>query len=86
MLIYFSQSSVVRGAALRGLENIAPRVKHARKHYGISVNTSFREGIDPEWRIYYDRLDNRKLCTGRMEWLISKASHQIQFQFIEVVG
>ncbi|KAM0129318.1 hypothetical protein ACHAP3_007821 [Botrytis cinerea] len=48
------QSAVVRGAALRGLEGIAPRVKHLRRHYGISLDKSFREGIDPEEDSYVD--------------------------------
>jgi len=76
MLICSSQSAVVRGAALRGLENIAPRIKHARKHYGISWSDHFREGIDSESNAFYDNIDNKKLCRGRMKWLISKASHQ----------
>ena len=61
------------GAALRGLEGIAPRIKHVRRHYGISLRMDFREGIDPEDNAYYDLLDNkRKMCRSRMEWLISK--------------
>jgi hypothetical protein len=73
-LIHFSQSAVVRGAALRGLEGIAPRVKHARRHYGISLGMPFRAGIDPEESAYLDSLDDSKLCRGRMQWLISKVS------------
>ncbi|THV47569.1 hypothetical protein BGAL_0302g00120 [Botrytis galanthina] len=37
------QSAVVRGAALRGLEGIAPRVKQIRRHYGICLGKPFRE-------------------------------------------
>lgn len=65
----------MRGAALRGLEGIAPRVKHLRRHYGISLDKSFREGIDPEEDSYVDVWGNLKRCRGRMEWLILKASH-----------
>jgi hypothetical protein len=75
MLILLSQSAVVRGAALRGLEGIAPRMKHVRRHYGIELTMPFREGIDPEEKHFFDRMDNGKRCRRRMEWLISKASN-----------
>lgn len=68
----FSQSAVVLGAALRGLEGIAPRVKHARRHYGIALHMPFRDGIDPEDKVYTNPWDNTKRCSDRMEWLISK--------------
>jgi hypothetical protein len=64
----------VLGAALRGLEGIAPRVKHARYHYGIALNMPFREGIDPEDKGHTSPWDDGKLCSDRMEWLISKVS------------
>lgn len=70
----FSQSAVVLGAALRGLEGIAPRVKHARRHYGIVVHMPFREGIDPEDKAFTSPWDNTKRCNDRMIWLISKVS------------
>lgn len=76
MLILLSQSAVVRGAALRGLEGIAPRMKHVRRHYGIDVVKRFREGIDPEEKHFFDRMNNTKRCHSRMKWLISKASNQ----------
>jgi hypothetical protein len=65
---------VVRGAALRGLEGIVPRMKRARRHYGIGVNITFREGTDPEERAYIDDF-NSKMCSGRVDWLIAKASY-----------
>jgi hypothetical protein len=74
VLIRFSQAAVVRGAALRGLEGLAPRIKHARRHYGMAVFLPFRENIDPKDRSFVWNLDNVKYCLGRMEWLISKAS------------
>lgn len=73
LLMLFSQAAVVRGAALRGLEGLAPRIKHARRHYGIDLSMNFRESVDPESRSYLSKLDNRKLCSGRMRWFISKA-------------
>ncbi|KAH8762343.1 Hsp70 family protein-like protein [Hyaloscypha finlandica] len=61
------QSAVVRGAALRGLEGIAPRMKRARRHYGIGLCFRFREGTDPEELAYIDEFDNIKMCRGRGE-------------------
>jgi hypothetical protein len=50
-------------------------MKHVRRHYGIELSMPFREGIDPEKKHFFDRMDNMKRC-DRMEWLISKASNQ----------
>ncbi|TGO11634.1 hypothetical protein BTUL_0105g00240 [Botrytis tulipae] len=66
------QSAVVRGAALRGLEGIAPRVKHLRRHYGIRLGFPFREGIDPENQSFIDCWDNIKYCGNRMSWPANK--------------
>jgi hypothetical protein len=66
---------VVRGAALRGLEGIAPRIKRARRHYGFSISKLFREGIDPEETAYIHDFDDLKYCGGRVEWLIAKARY-----------
>ncbi|KAH8587066.1 Hsp70 family protein-like protein [Bisporella sp. PMI_857] len=73
-----SQSAVVRGAALRGLEGIAPRMKRVRRHYGFIMGLPFREGIDPEEKAYYRQLSNEKLCDGRVKWLISKGDEVVQ--------
>jgi hypothetical protein len=72
-----SQSAVVRGAALSGLEGIAPRVKHARRHYGIALDMEFRAGIDPESLSYHDHWDNTRRCKNRMQWIISKVSSSV---------
>jgi hypothetical protein len=72
-LIFWRQSAVVRGAALRGLEGIAPRMKRARRHYGIGLGIQFREGTDPEELAYIDDFEV-KMCRGRVKWLIAKAS------------
>jgi hypothetical protein len=71
-----SQSAVVRGAALRGLEGIAPRMKQARRHYGVALGMPFREGKDPEEKAYIREFDDEKYCNGRMKWLISKVCNQ----------
>jgi hypothetical protein len=69
----------VQGAALRGLEGISPRVKHARRHYGFAISNDFREGIDPEDDAFFSQFDeNRKLCSNRIWWLISKVCLVIQ--------
>jgi hypothetical protein len=73
LLTFWRQSAVVRGAALRGLEGIAPRMKRARRHYGIEVGFYFREGTDPEELAYIDDFDVKR-CDGRVAWLIAKAS------------
>ena len=66
---------MVRGAAIRGLEGIAPRMKRARRHYGFGLNIPFREGIDPEERAFIGDFDDLKYCRGRVRWVIAKASH-----------
>ncbi|KAF7946500.1 hypothetical protein EAE96_009497 [Botrytis aclada] len=72
------QSAVVRGAALRGLQGIAPRVKHLRRHYGSGQAMDFREGIDPEEFFTIDLWGDRKLCNGRIGWLISKGENIVK--------
>ncbi len=76
ILIVLSQAAVVRGAALRGLEGTAPRIKYVRRHYGIRVGEVFREGIDPEESAYTSVIDDTKRCGRRLRWLISKVSYQ----------
>ncbi|KAF7896081.1 hypothetical protein EAF00_006096 [Botryotinia globosa] len=68
------QSAVVRGAALRGLEGIAPRAKQLRRHYGICLGLPFREGIDSEEDSYIDPWNDEKMCGQRMRWLILKGT------------
>ncbi|TGO59585.1 hypothetical protein BCON_0043g00440 [Botryotinia convoluta] len=68
------QSAVVRGAALRGLEGIAPRSKRLRRHYGISLQLPFREGIDSEKDSCIDSWGDEKMCIHRMKWLILKGT------------
>ena len=74
--MFLRQSAVVRGAALRGLEGIAPRMKRARRHYGFKIAMPFREGIDPEDNAFIRNFDGLKYCEGRVEWLIAKASNK----------
>jgi hypothetical protein len=67
----------VRGAALRGLEGIVPRMKRARRHYGAGLALAFRDGIDPEELSFHDEFDNSKWCGGRIRRLIAKASYPV---------
>ncbi|TAQ85429.1 hypothetical protein B7494_g6250 [Chlorociboria aeruginascens] len=66
------QAAVVRGAALRGLEGLAPRMKQARRHYGFSWGLPFREGKDAEKNAYIESFTDTKYCGGRINWVIAK--------------
>jgi hypothetical protein len=68
----YSQVAVVKGAALRGLEGVAPQKKRCKRHYGIDCDFDFREGIDEERHSYINPLTGRKLCRGRAFWLMAK--------------
>jgi hypothetical protein len=68
----FSQAAIVRGAVLRGLEGSQPSIKYCRFHYGWRWSLPFREGIDSEENAFTDPFDKRKVCRGRMEWVVSK--------------
>ncbi|KAH8702054.1 hypothetical protein BGW36DRAFT_290720 [Talaromyces proteolyticus] len=43
-----SESAIVRGAALIGLQGIRPKTRRFRRHYGLARRVLFREGIDPD--------------------------------------
>ncbi|PMD34535.1 Hsp70 family protein-like protein [Hyaloscypha variabilis F] len=66
------QAAILRGAALRGLEGLAPGIKYVRRHYGVGLSMPFREGIDPEHLRYTEYARNEDYCRGRMTWIISK--------------
>ncbi|KAK5120261.1 hypothetical protein LTR85_006467 [Meristemomyces frigidus] len=66
------QAAIVRGAALRGLEGIAPNRRRCRRHYGVKISLPFREGIDPPSKGYTSRWSGRRSCRDRVDWLISK--------------
>jgi hypothetical protein len=57
-------------------------MKHARRHYGISVGMPFREDKDPETKAYTHEFGDMKYCMGRMKWLISKVRNELAFLFI----
>lgn len=64
---------MVRGAALRGLQGVTPRIRKVRRHLGIRLSLKF-EGVDPEEDSYTDPWNDTKMCTSRMSWLIFKVS------------
>jgi hypothetical protein len=66
--------AVVKGAALRGLEGVAPQKKKCKRHYGIDCDYLFREGVDEEKHSYIDPFTDGKMCKGRAFWLIEKVS------------
>ncbi|KAJ6155810.1 hypothetical protein N7470_006376 [Penicillium chermesinum] len=68
------QASVVKGAALQGLNNMRPQKRKARVHYGFSLRMDFREGIDPESESYISPWDGAKLCSNRISWVIEKGT------------
>jgi hypothetical protein len=72
--LLYSQVAVVKGAALRGLEGIAPQKRKCKRHYGFKTNKTFREGIDEERHSCVRTFDGLKLCDGRASWVISKVS------------
>ncbi|KAF7872010.1 uncharacterized protein EAF02_009115 [Botrytis sinoallii] len=64
--------AVLRGAGIRALEGLAPRVKYVRRHYGFRISRVFREFIDEEKHAYIDEYSNLKYCAGRAIWCVSK--------------
>ena len=69
-----SQVAVVKGAALRGLEGVAPQKRRCKRHYGIECDYIFREGIDEEQHSFINPYTGDKMCKGRTFWLMAKVS------------
>jgi hypothetical protein len=69
------QAAISRGAALRGLSDVAPVRRRSRHSYGFSWGRTFRPGVDPEWRSYISRWHRTKSCGGRTTWQISKGDY-----------
>jgi hypothetical protein len=64
----FSQAAVVKGAALRGLENIKAKFRRLRRHYGIKVDAPFRPGVDPPEKEYMHQWWKQSYCRDVMSW------------------
>jgi hypothetical protein len=71
-----SQAAIVKGAVLRGLEGIRPVSVIAKRHYGWAWGEEFRPGIDKEADSYIDSFTDRKMCRGRMHWVVRKVWHE----------
>ncbi|KAH8730358.1 hypothetical protein GQ44DRAFT_768145 [Phaeosphaeriaceae sp. PMI808] len=65
------QVAIARGAALRGLESIAPIRRRSRRHYGIFCNHHYIPGVDPEEHSYYCHRNQRIRC-DKFDWLVEK--------------
>ncbi|KAJ8069444.1 hypothetical protein OCU04_003098 [Sclerotinia nivalis] len=74
----YPETAVLRGAGIRAVENIAPFLKYARRHYGFEMALRFRENIDDEKHAFFDGYDNKKYCSGRVLWCVSKGDEIIQ--------
>ncbi|EDN95809.1 hypothetical protein SS1G_11688 [Sclerotinia sclerotiorum 1980 UF-70] len=61
-LNFYAPRVLLRGAAIRGLEEIAPRLKYARIHYGFQIFLPFREGKYREEHAFIGEFDNDKYC------------------------
>ncbi|KAM0161858.1 hypothetical protein ACHAPG_002204 [Botrytis cinerea] len=64
--------AVLRGVGIRALEELAPRIKYVRRHYGFRIGRVFREFLDEEKYAYIDDYSNQKYCKGRAVWCVSK--------------
>lgn len=72
LIVYFRQSAIVQGAALRGLHGIRASARRCRRNYGFSWNIPFRKGIDDEKNSRWDRFLGKKMVPGIMKWMIKK--------------
>lgn len=52
-----------------------PRIKKARRHYGVGLSRMFEEGVDPESLGFISEWDGSKRCANTIEWMVSKVSH-----------
>ncbi|KXX73243.1 Heat shock protein SSA3 [Madurella mycetomatis] len=68
----FCQASVVRGAAIRGLEKTIPATLICRRHYGFSWGLPFVPGRDDEKNAFFKW--GVKYCRGHMNWMIAKGA------------
>lgn len=64
------QSSVVRGACIRGLNGNTVLSKKAKRCYGVGVHRPFREGVDDEKKAYWCPAKQQKRARGYVAWFI----------------
>lgn len=65
-------AAIALGACMKGLDTNFIKSFKCRKHYGISVHSPFREGIDNEENAF-DCPVTGKRATGNCKWLFRKA-------------
>ena len=73
----YRQAAIVQGAVLRGLNDLAPKTKQARRHYGVGVGMPFRAGVDNEKDSYICNIYNAKYCRYRVDWAIAKVDRMV---------
>ncbi|EDN95710.1 hypothetical protein SS1G_11589 [Sclerotinia sclerotiorum 1980 UF-70] len=66
MLKFYALRTLLRGARIRGLEEIAPFVKYARRHYGFRIALPFRRFTYDTKHAFIDEFTERLFCAGRM--------------------
>ena len=66
------QAAILRGAVMRGLNQIAPRTRKSRAYYGFGCCLPFREGIDAEEDKTLSPINGIYYCEGRISWEIKK--------------
>lgn len=67
-----SQEAIVKGAAIRGLLNMQPTTRLARRNYGYDLDMPFREEVDEQRLAYVCPWQNAKYCRSRIEWFLRK--------------
>ncbi|KAK5110335.1 hypothetical protein LTR62_006043 [Meristemomyces frigidus] len=73
----YPQTAVMRGAALRAMQDINPKIRRHRRHYGVVTNMLFREGIDRRSQRFYSATEGGYQCRDRMLWLIHKGDEML---------
>ena len=66
------QAAIVKGAALRGLGDIKPSRRRARRHYGFQVSRPFIEGVHPQRLSFLEQWTGLKYCSSLFAWKINK--------------
>ncbi|QDS69038.1 hypothetical protein FKW77_009709 [Venturia effusa] len=73
---YHPQLAVARGAAFHAVSDIEVLERLSRRHYGVCLNWSFEEGVDPEVMKYNPNWKGQEslgpLCKNRLIWSIAK--------------
>lgn len=68
-----AQSSVLRGATIRGLEGSMVLSRKARRYYGVGVHQPFREEFDNEERAFECPVGGKR-APGYIDWAVTKVS------------